>query len=97
MKYRIELTEDATADLNWFRVHERRIILDGIKTNLSYEPLIETCYRKPLEENPLGSWELRVQKYRVFYGVEQGDMVKIGAIGRKEHNTLYVRGQEIEI
>ena len=97
MKYRIELTEDAKADLNWFRVHERRIILDGIKANLSYEPLIETRHRKPLEENPLGSWELCVQKYRVFYDVERGDMVKIGVIGHKEHNTLYVRGQEVEI
>jgi hypothetical protein len=55
MKYRIELTEDAKEDLNWFRVHERRIILDGIKASLSYEPLIETRHRKPLEENPLGS------------------------------------------
>lgn len=31
MKYRIELTEDAKEDLDWFRVYERRIILDGIK------------------------------------------------------------------
>jgi hypothetical protein len=32
-----------------------------------------------------------------LYDVEQGDLVKIGVIGHKEHNTLYVRGQEIEI
>ena len=97
MKYRIELTDDAKEDLRWFRVNERKIILEGIKENLSYEPLVETRNRKELRDNPLASWELRIRDYRVFYDVEQEDMVKVGVIGHKEHNLLYVRGKEVEL
>jgi len=97
MKYRIELTEDAKEDLRWFRAYERQIILEGIKENLANEPLIETRNRKWLRENPLAPWELRIQKYRAFYQVEQGDKVKVGVIGYKEHGILYVQGKEVEI
>ncbi len=97
MKYRIELTDEAQDDLRWFRVYERKIILDGIKDGLSYEPLVETRHRKELRDNPLAAWELRIQNYRVFYNAKDGDLVKIGAIGYKEHNILYVRGKEVEL
>jgi len=73
------------------------IILDNIKKQLSYEPLVEARNRKQLQDSPLASWELRIQKYRVFYAVEQVDRVKVGIIGYKEHNTLYVRGKEVEV
>jgi len=97
MKYRIELTDDAKEDLRWFQIYERKIILDGIKAQLSYEPLLETRNRKKLRDNPMAAWELRIQKYRVFYNVEADAVVKIGVIGYKEHNTLYVKGKEVEI
>lgn len=93
MKFNIELTEDAERDLEFFRVYDRRIIVDGIRVQLSHEPLVETRNRKPLRENPLAPWELRIAKYRVFYRVED-EVVLIGAIGYKEHNTLFIRGEE---
>lgn len=97
MNYRIELTEDAKADLKWFRVYERKTILDGIKDQLSHEPLVETRNRKELHDSPLAPWELRIEGYRAFYRVEQNDLVKVAVIGYKEHNILYVRGKVVEV
>src|SRR5438552_993905 len=77
MRHTIKFTEDAELDLEFFRVFDRRIITEGIRTQLTYEPLVETRNRKRLRENPLAPWELRIQKYRVFYGVED-ELVVIG-------------------
>ena len=51
-------------------------------------------------ENELSDWELRVQKFRVFYDVvieEDRRAVKIKAVGHKEHNTLYIGGREVRL
>lgn len=71
MKYKIEFTEEARDDLRWLRAYEQKIILQGIKDNLTNEPVKETRNRKPLEENPIAPWELRIQKFRVSYDVEK--------------------------
>ena len=53
---------------------------------------------KLLRENPLATWELRVQNLRVFYNInEADDAVEIIAIGVKEHNRLFIGGEEIEL
>ena len=52
------------------------------------------CNPKPLEPNALADWELRIGDYRVFYDIDLAETtVKIKAIGYKEHNRLYIRGQ----
>jgi hypothetical protein len=35
-----------------------------------YKALEETRNRKPLRDNPLADWELRVGRFRVFYEVD---------------------------
>jgi len=53
-----------------------------------------------LGENELSNWELRVQKFRVFYDVlheEDRQVVKIKAVGHKEHNILYIGGREVQL
>ena len=67
---------------------------------LIYEPTSETRNRKHLGENELATWELRIGKYRVFYDVvllESSRIVRIKAIGHKEHNRLFIGGKEIEL
>lgn len=98
MKYTIEVTEEAKRDLSYFTAHERKRILQGIREQLSHEPLQETRNRKKLRENPIAPWELRIGKYRVFYEVVQ-DIVTIGvvAVGYKQHNTLYIRGKRVAL
>jgi mRNA-degrading endonuclease RelE of RelBE toxin-antitoxin system len=51
-------------------------------------------------ENELSDWELRVQKFRVFYDVliePDRRTVKVKAVGHKEHNILYVGGKEVQL
>ncbi|HBY79418.1 MAG TPA: plasmid stabilization protein ParE, partial [Cyanobacteria bacterium UBA11148] len=63
-----------------------------------HQPLQETRNRKPLRPNSKFNWELRVANYRVFYDViEETVVVSVVAVGYKEHNKLYIRGQEVNL
>ena len=98
MAFRIELTQSALDDLGRYAKRERNIILDGIEKQLSGEPQRETRNRKPLRENPLSHWELRIGRYRVFYEIsEAAKLVKVIAVGHKLHNRLLIGGQEFEL
>lgn len=98
MKFAIKLTKVAANQLKKFRKYEQKIIIEGIKKQLGYEPTAWTKNRKPLRRNPLSRWELRIEKYRVFYDVsEESETVEIKAVGHKLHNTLFVDGKEFEL
>ena len=95
--YEIEFSDEAIGDLRWFRKHEQQVILDGIESQLRYEPIVETRNRKRRRPNRLSDWELRIGKYRVFYDIELVvRIVSIEAIGLKEGNSLRFRGEERE-
>ena len=96
--FRVEFTEKAFGHLESFRRFERNIILDAIKAQLPHQPVQETRHRKLLRANPLADWELRVQDFRVFYEVDpENHVVRIIAIGHKEHNALFIGGEEIQL
>jgi mRNA-degrading endonuclease RelE of RelBE toxin-antitoxin system len=96
--YEIEVTEDAKLDLLYYSAFERKIIVSEIRAQLGDQPLVETKNRKPLRDNPLASWELRVGRYRVFYAVAKTvRVVAILAVGHKEHNVLLIRGKEVKL
>ena len=98
--YTIEFTQSAVDDLQYFRKHQQRLILDSIQEQLSHEPRIATRNRKPLQPNDVSQWELRVGSFRVFYDIspdEERETVTVKAIGKKEHNSLYIRGQEYRL
>lgn len=78
MNYTIEVTEEAKTDLSYFAAYERKMILSGIREQLSHEPLKETRNRKSLRQNPIAPWELRLEKYRIFYKVHQ-DIVTVAS------------------
>jgi mRNA-degrading endonuclease RelE of RelBE toxin-antitoxin system len=96
--FQIEITEDARNDLSSYTAFERKTITSEIRDQLTYQPLVETRNRKPLRDNPIAPWELRVDKYRIFYEVdEHGRSVIIVAVGHKEHESLLIRGKKVEI
>jgi mRNA-degrading endonuclease RelE of RelBE toxin-antitoxin system len=97
MKFSIRLTDNAMEDLDFFRKKERRMIADGIALFLEQDANVATKRRKPLRPNRLSQWELRLGDYRVFYDLEKHDIVKIVAVGHKEHNDLYIRGKKVEL
>jgi mRNA-degrading endonuclease RelE of RelBE toxin-antitoxin system len=96
MEFTVNVTPSARADIRFFKAYEQRIIAGGIRTYLTRDALVETDRRKLLEPNDLAPWELRVDKYRIFYDVED-DTVHIIAVGYKEHNDLYIRGRKAEL
>jgi mRNA-degrading endonuclease RelE of RelBE toxin-antitoxin system len=70
-------------------------VLDAVDRLLATRPTVVTRNCKPLRPNDLSSWELRVGIHRVFYDVdEQNQEVLVTAAGWKEHNKLFIRGQE---
>ena len=96
--FRIDVTEEAKVDLSHYTAFERKIIVSEIREQLTHQPHAETKNRKPLRDNPLASWELRVGKYRVFYEVDEtARAVSIVSIGHKEHNVLWIRGKEVQL
>ena len=100
MPFEIEFTQTAANHVRTYRKFEQQIILDAIGEQLPQEATTETRNRKRLGENELSDWELRVQKFRVFYDViheEDRQIVKIKAVGHKEHNTLYIGGKEVQL
>ena len=97
MKFTVIILPGADADLTFFRAHEQRIILIGIATYLVADATIETKRRKRLDPNHIAPWELRIDHYRIFYAIENATLVKVVAIGSKDHNDLYIRGKKVDL
>ncbi len=96
--YDIEYTPQAIEDLRWFKKHEQQQILDGIETQLRYEPAVETRNRKRLRPNDVSTWELRLGDFRVLYDVaQQVSIVEIQRIGKKWGNLFFFRGKQEDL
>jgi mRNA-degrading endonuclease RelE of RelBE toxin-antitoxin system len=100
MAFDIQFTAFAAAHVRSYRKFEQRVIFDGIEEQLTYEPGSETRNRKRLGENELSDWELRIDRFRVFYDIvvaESQQIVKIKAVGHKEHNKLFIGQKEVQL
>ena len=97
MVYRISLTESAKQDLGHYDVYDQRLIVAGIKAHLGEGAEVGTRKKKRLRPNPVSPWELRINRFRVFYMVEEGSKVKVVAVGNKQHNVLFIRGRKVDL
>jgi mRNA-degrading endonuclease RelE of RelBE toxin-antitoxin system len=96
--YDIAYSEEAIADLGWFKKHEQSEILDRIDQQLRYEPTLETRNRKHLRPNATAEWELRIGDFRVLYNVdEQVLIVDIQRIGEKRGNAFFFQGRKDDL
>jgi mRNA-degrading endonuclease RelE of RelBE toxin-antitoxin system len=96
--FSVEFSPRARNNLTALRKRDQQIIVDAIATQLMYQPDQPTRNRKPLADNPVAPWELRVGDFRVFYDVSPGEeRVVVVAVGQKSHNTLRIGGEEIEL
>src|SRR5438105_7976288 len=95
MKFEVEFTPSALGDLDYLKKAEQNTVLDAIEKQLTATPLTPTRNRKPFRSNDLSAWEMRMGTYRVFYDVDKEvGKVVIKAVGWKEHNRLFIRGEE---
>jgi mRNA-degrading endonuclease RelE of RelBE toxin-antitoxin system len=90
-------TPSAAGDLDWCAVREQRLILEAVERYLAADADVETRRRKHLRHSPLAPWELRIGRYPVFYVVLETGLVKLLAVGHKEHNDLFIRGRKVEL
>jgi mRNA-degrading endonuclease RelE of RelBE toxin-antitoxin system len=100
MAFQVEFTRTAADHVRGFRKFEQQIILGGIEDQLRHQPTVETRNRKRLSANELSDWELRIDQFRVFYDVvveADAQVVKVKAVGHKEHNTLYLGDEEVNL
>jgi mRNA-degrading endonuclease RelE of RelBE toxin-antitoxin system len=95
MRYEVILVPSADIDRAYYAKHQQTIILDAMAQFLENDPDVETRRRKRLRDNPLAPWELRVGEFRVFYEISEGRRVRVLAIGHKEHNDLFIRGERV--
>jgi mRNA-degrading endonuclease RelE of RelBE toxin-antitoxin system len=96
--FEIALTKRARGDLQFCKKSEQKEVLDGLEAQLADSPPQQTRNRKPLRPNDLSGWEVRIGPFRAFYDVdEDAGKVVVKAIGRKEHNKLFIRGKEYQL
>ncbi|MEQ8462103.1 MAG: type II toxin-antitoxin system RelE/ParE family toxin [Coleofasciculus sp. E1-EBD-02] len=97
--YQIEYTDAAIEHLKTLTKRQQRTVLDTVDEQLTYEPLVETRNRKPMQPNSLATWELRIGKLRVYYDVEDNtvSIVYIQAVAIKNRNRVRIGKEEIEL
>jgi len=96
--FEIEFTPEAIEDMRRFRKYEIRKITGDIETQLTFQPTWETRNRKKLRPNDIAEWELRTDRFRVFYDVNEEDrVVKIEAVGHKKGSRLFIHGKEYQL
>ena len=96
--YRVKFTRSALEDIGWFKRGERKIIIDAIAERLGRGPTGESRNRKRLRPNATSEWELRIEKYRVFYDLNHGKrLVEVRVVGEKKGNRVVVRGEGYDL
>lgn len=96
--FAIRFTAEAIGDLRSYSKRDRKRILAECETCLQHEPSRETRNNKRLRPNRLAEWELRVDRFRVFYDIDAVKaVVRIVAVGHKRANRLYVHGEEFPL
>lgn len=84
--------------MHHFRKREQTRIIEGIENQLTHQPTQETRNRKKLRPNRVAEWELRVDKFRIFYDLDEaGKVVKIEAVGYKKGSRLFIHGEEYSL
>lgn len=98
MPYRLDISPDAQMHLAALRKFDQTRLVNAMEMQLRHEPLNSNRNRKPMRSNLIATWELRVGHFRVYYDVSEPErIVWIRAIGIKQHGTVIIGGQEIDL
>ncbi len=93
--FEVRVSEDAERHLKEFSARDQRVLLRAIEEQLTQQPTVSTRNRKQLRANPLATWELRVQQFRVLYNVDEDVVtVFVVAVAVKEGNKFIIEGEE---
>ena len=96
--YVIEYSPPSREHLAALSAGQRATVLDEVDVQLLHQPTGVTRNRKPLQPNPLARFELRIADLRVYYEVdEERRVVEIRAVGIKDHDRVFIGGEEIDL
>lgn len=96
--FKIEFTPEAIEDMHILKKRERSQVIEEIENQLLHQPTQETRNRKRLRPNKVAEWELRADKFRVFYDIDkENKVVKIEAVGYKKGSRLFIHGEEYRL
>jgi mRNA-degrading endonuclease RelE of RelBE toxin-antitoxin system len=99
LERQLEFTDDAIQTLASMKKADRRFVLDGVRTHLiENDPAAITRNKFPLRRpSEHAERELRLDHWRVFYSVVDGELVIVNLIGEKRGNRLFIGGEEFEL
>lgn len=98
MPYQIEYAPEAENHLRVLTDRQRATILDEVDKQLQYQPAVKTKNRKPLHPNLLAPWELRIDRLRVYYSVDEPNhLVYVHAVGIKKRNQIWIGNEVIDL
>lgn len=96
--FKVEFTPEAVEDMRLLRKYERKRVIEEIENQLVHQPTQEARNRKKLRPNKVAEWELRADKFRVFYDIDkENKVVKIEAVGYKKGRRLFIYGEEYRL
>jgi mRNA-degrading endonuclease RelE of RelBE toxin-antitoxin system len=97
--YRIVYSPEAEGHLRGLTARQQAIVLNAVNVQLLHQPTIQTRNRKPLRENPLAPWELRIGNLRVYYLIEEEPepTVRVRAVGVKVRKRVFIAGEEVDL
>jgi mRNA-degrading endonuclease RelE of RelBE toxin-antitoxin system len=99
LAYEIEFAPEVEKHLKVLTARQRTIVYDGIESQLTNQPFVETRNRKLMRPNPLAPWELRLGDLRVYYRVieEPKKIVEIAAVGIKQREQIWIAGERADL
>ena len=95
MPFAIEFNRAAIRHVRALTARQRAIVMDGIRDQLTDEPLKETRNKKSRRPNPIAPMELRLGSLRVYYDVS-GPVVIVLAGGVKIRERVQIDGKVVE-
>ena len=99
MAFTIIYSPEAVEHLQALPKVTQALVVDQVDEQLTHDPMLPSRKRKLLRPNPIAPWELRLGDVRVFYDAQEKPkpLVRIAAVGIKQHNELWIGKERIEL
>lgn len=92
-RHKVHLQPDAIADLDGLRKYDATKVLDGIEKYLRFEPAKESRSRiKRLKGKAPADYRLRIDEWRVFYRILEGEVRILRVMHKDETRNFYEEG-----
>ena len=98
-RFEIAISQRGDESLQLLSAAQQRLVADAIARHLTFEANRETRNRKPMRDNLVGSWELRLGTLRVLYDVTDAPpfRVLVTLVLVKRRNRWFAGSEELQL